>query len=365
MAVIANPFPQSIIPLMDYQLTKNEEKSAYRILPWVDFMRFIGAFLVVLAHIDVWGGGPVWANKLYYTLSRNGVPLFFLMSGFLLLSKEEDTWTFFKKRAARIVIPFLVWSIFYDVYQSHAFAETGVTLDAILKMFIRILRGPRAAHLWFFYSLIGLYFFTPILRLFVAKAKNSDILYYIALWFVIMPVMFILEEFTPLKNGFELYYAAGYVGYFLLGLYLGRLETTPRLLWIASALFAAGFAFTFAVFYLDLPPQNNEFPFRSYPSLNIILMAIGAFVLLKAAGERISPWLARLSSLVSPSSFGIYLVHSIILVWMAAGWESLGLQTAAGSSLLVIPLVAIIAFLISWGVTFVMRKIPILRTVVP
>lgn len=350
---------------MDYQLTNNEEKFAYRILPWVDFTRFVGAFLVVLAHVDVWGGGPDWAQKIFYTFSRNGVPLFFLMSGYLLLSKEEDTWTFFKKRAAKILIPFLVWSIFYDVYASNAFAETGVTLDAIIKMFIRILRGPRAAHLWFFYSLIGLYFFTPILRLFVAKAKNSDILYFIGLWFIIMPIMFILEEFTPLKNGFELYYAAGYVGYFLLGHYLGRLETTPRLLWVALGLFVTGFAFTFAVFYLDLPPQNNELPFRSYPSLNIVLMAIGTFILLKAAGEQTSPRLARISGLVSPSSFGIYLVHSVILTGMAAAWKWLGFETAVGPSLLVIPLVAIVAFLLSWGVTFIMRRIPLLRAVVP
>ncbi len=350
---------------MDYQLTVNEEKVAYRILPWVDFMRLVGAFLVVLAHVDVWGGGPDWSQKIYYTLSRNGVPLFFLMSGYLLLSKEEDAWTFFKKRASKILIPFLVWSIFYDVYVSNSLAETGVTLEAILKMFIRILRGPRFAHLWFFYPLIGLYFFTPILRLFIAKAKNQDILYYIALWFVIMPIMFILEEFTSIRNGFELYYAAGYVGYFLLGHYLGRLETTRRLLWIALALFAVGFASTYLVFYLNLPPLDNELPFRSYPSLNIILMAMGVFILLKAAGERNPSWLTRLSSLVSPSSFGIYLVHSILLTLMVAGWESLGFETALGHSLLVIPLVAVIAFLLSWGTTALMRKVPILRTIVP
>lgn len=350
---------------MDYQLTKNEEKYLYPILPWVDFMRFIAAFLVVLAHVDVWGGGPDWAQKIFYTLSRNGVPLFFLMSGYLLLSKEEDTWTFFKKRGVKILIPFLVWSIFYDVYASNSFAETGVTLDAIAKMFIRILRGPRAAHLWFFYSLIGLYFFAPILRPFVANAKKSDILYFIGLWIVIMPVMFILEEFTPLKNGFELYYAAGYIGYFLLGYYLGRLESTPRLLWTAAALFAIGFVSTFAVFYFNLPPQDNELPFRSYPSLNIIIMAIGAFIFVKAAGERMRPRIAYISSLVSPSTFGIYLVHSIILIGMATAWESFGFETASGNSILVIPLVTIPAFLISWGVTAVMRKIPLLRAIVP
>ena len=347
---------------MDYELTQNEEKSPR--LAWVDFMRFIGAFLVVLAHIDVWGGGPDWAQKIYYTISRNGVPIFFLISGYLLLSKQEDLWTFFKKRAVKIIIPFFVWSIVYDVFFAHSFGNV-FTLDAVLKMFIRILRGPRAAQLWFFYSLIGLYFFTPILRLFVAKAKKSEILYYIGLWFITMPVMFIVEEFTPLKNGFELYYFAGYVGYFLLGFYLGQLETTPRLLWIGLGLVVAGALFTFAVFYFNLPPQTNELPFRSYPSLNIVLMAIGVFILLKAAGERISPRLARFSAIVSPSTFGIYLIHSIILSGMVAGWEALGFQTAAGPSILVIPLVAVIAFLLSWGVTAVMRKIPIIRATVP
>lgn len=348
---------------MDYQLTQPEEKSTR--LAWVDFMRFIGAFLVVMAHVDVWGDGPDWAQKFYYTISRNGVPLFFLMSGFLLLSKQEGTWAFFKKRAAKILVPFLLWSIFYDAYVSNSFAETGVTLDAILKMLIRILRGPRAAHLWFFYALIGLYFFTPILRIFVAKAKNSDLLYYIALWFVITPIMFIVEEFTPLKNGFELYYAAGYVGYFLIGLYLGRLQTSPRTTWTALCFFAIGFILTFSVFYFDLPPQNNELAFRSYPSLNVVIMTIGAFLLLKAAGERISPHLENLSHLVSPASFGIYLVHSVILAWMAEAWDAFGFQTAAGHSLLVIPLVTLVAFLLSWLATAILRRIPILRAAVP
>jgi len=347
---------------MACQPTQPEAKSPH--LAWVDFTRFVGAFLVVLAHIDVWGGGPDWVQKIYYTISRNGVPLFFLISGYLLLSKQEDLGTFIRKRAVKIIIPFLVWSIVYDVFYAHSFGE-AFTLDAILKLFIRILRGPRAAGLWFFYSLIGLYFFTPILRVFLAKAKNSDILYYIGLWFFVMPVMFIVDEFTPLKSGFELYFFAGYVGYFLLGLYLGRLKTTPRLLWIALGLTVSGAAFTYAVFTLNLPPTDNELPFRSYPSLNIALMAIGVFILLKAAGERISARLARFSAIVKPSTFGIYLVHSIILGWMVAGWEALGFQTAAGPSIVVIPLVAVIAFLLSWGAVAVMRKIPLVRAAVP
>lgn len=329
----------------------------------MDFVRFLGAFLVVLAHIENWGAGPAWAKSFYYTISRVGVPLFFLISGYLLLSKQEDLQTFFRKRASRILIPFLVWSIVYDVQNSDAFVS-GVTLEAILKMFIRILRGPREGHLWFFYSLIGLYLLTPILRVFIAKARNSEILYYIALWFIAMPILFIVEAFTPLKNGFEIYYTGGYVGYFLLGYLLGGLETKPPLLWSALGLFIIGFIFTFAVFYLNLFPQENELVFRSYPSLNIILMSLGAFILVKTMGEKISPQLARLSSEAGRVSFGIYLIHPLVFMWMALGWNALGFQTDSGNSILVIPLAALVNFLLSWMIIFVISKIPFLRAAV-
>lgn len=345
---------------MGIQPTQPQEKTT---LPWVDFIRFLGAYLVVLAHIQNWGAGPAWAATFYYTISRIGVPLFFLISGYLLLSKQEDLSTFFRKRAARIIIPFLVWSIIYDVLNSNAFAS-GVTFEGILKMFIRILRGPREGHLWFFYSLIGLYLITPILRVFISKARNSEIFYYIALWFIAMPLLFIVEEFTPLKNGFEIYYTGGYVGYFLLGYVLGRLETKPPLLWSALGLFISGFLFTFAVFHFNLPPHDNELVFQSYPSLNIILMSLGAFMLLKIIGEKISPQFARLSNEAGKVSFGIYLIHPLVFVWMALGWNALGLETGMGNSIFIIPLAALVNFLLSWVIVFLISKIPVLRAAV-
>lgn len=350
-----------IITDMTSQLSITEENKTST--PWVDFARFIGAFLVVLAHVTGWGSGPLYAGVFYYTISRVGVPIFFLMSGYLLLSKEEDLATFFKKRAARIFIPFLIWSILYDVQNSQAFVD-GVTLEGVLKMFIRILRGPREGHLWFFYSLVGLYLLVPILRVFVSKAKSSEMFYYIALWFLVAPVLYIVEGLTPLKNGFEIYYAGGYIGYFLIGYYLGRVDLKPRLLWFAFATFAAGFFFSFAVFYFNLPPVDNELPFRSYPSLNIVIMSLGAFLLLRAAGQKVSSAVIRFSGWVSSASFGIYLIHPMILRWMTNTWTSLGFDPSAGSSLYVLPLIAVLLFLISWLIVSLISRIPILRSIV-
>ena len=330
---------------------------------WVDFARFLAAFLVVIAHVCDWGHEPWFWGANYYTLSRIAVPFFFLTGGFLLLSKQEDLWTFFSKRAARIVIPFLIWSVFYDIQNSSPFAEDGVTFDAIAGMIVRILSVPREAHLWFFYSLIGLYLVTPMLRVFVANAKESELRYFIALWFVVKPILLLVEGFTPIRIGFEVYYAAGYLGYFLLGYYLGRMEITPRLLRFAFFVFVSGFLFTLAVFYFDLPPTHNEAVLRDYPSLNIVLMSLGAFILVKSLADKVPASWIRLSSKASPVIFGVYLIHPMLLRWLALGMESMGYDPYAGYSLFMIPVIALAAFLIAWGIVALAIKIPGLRRI--
>lgn len=334
------------------------------VIQWVDFARFVGAFLVVMAHIQGWGENPLWAQTFYYTISRVGVPIFFLISGYLLLSKEEDIATFFKKRSLRIAIPFLAWSILYDIQNAKPFLESGITLEALAGIFVRILRGPREGHLWFFYSLIGLYLLTPILRVFVSKAKPYEMAYYIALWLLVVPILYLLEGLTPLRNGFEIYHTGGYVGYFLLGYVLGRLEITPQTRRIAFAVFLIGFLFSFSVFNFNLPPQDNELPFRSYPSINIILMSLAAFILVRATGGKVSGALNQISILVSRASFGIYLIHPMLLRWLTLFWENLGFDPATGSSLIVIPVVTLIAFLLSWAITSILSKIPYVRAIV-
>lgn len=332
-------------------------------LGWVDFTRFLAAFLVVLAHVCDWGHEPWLWGAVYYTLSRVAVPFFFLISGFLLLSKDEDPASFLRKRAARIAIPFLVWSVIYDIQNVHPFAESGATLDAVAGMVVRILHIPREAHLWFFYSLIGLYLVTPMLRVFVSKAGDRELIYIIALWFLVKPVALIVEAYTPIRIGFDIFYAGGYLGYFLLGYYLGRMEITPRLIRPALLVFILGFAATFAVFYFDLPPVDNEAVLRDYPSLNIVVMSLGAFILVRRAAGRIADSWIRLSSSASPVILGIYLIHPMLLRWMAFGLESLGFDPSAGYSLVMIPIFALIAFPFAWLIVSLALKVPILRAI--
>jgi len=190
-------------------------------------------------------------------------------------------------------------------------------------------------------------------------------LYYILLWLLTMPILLIIQGLTPIHSGFELYYFSGYVGYFLLGLYVGRLETNRRTVSIAMVLFTLGLLATFVVIYFDLLPKLNEAVFRTYLSLNVIAMASSAFYLLKSAGIRISQRYSGTIGLVSQSSFGIYLMHWLIVGWMMLAWQAVGFDSRTGSSILLIPLATVIAFLISLIITHFLRKLPILKTIVP
>ena len=65
-------------------------------LYWIDLVRTVGAFLVVLVHASffilyLWGDVPEshWmAGNVYDGIARVGVPLFLMISGVLLLGKE-------------------------------------------------------------------------------------------------------------------------------------------------------------------------------------------------------------------------------------------------------------------------------------
>jgi len=333
-------------------------------LRWVDLVRVLGSFFVVMAHLSYTQVKGTYPVDFYYAFSRIAVPLFFLLSGFLLLQKDEPLGVFFKKRAWKVFFPFIIWSLIY-MWQGNQFADFGTSWWGIVsKTVMAILRSPRASHLWFFYSLIGLYLATPVLRLFVskAKAKDSDLLYFIAIWILAEPVTLFLGLYTRVRIGFEWNFFTGYIGYFVLGYYLGKREYTRNQLLIAAGLFLFSVFVTFAGIHVAKLMDPYIDYFERYLSLNVIVMASSGFVLLSRVP--ISDGLLKFLAPQSRASFGIYLIHMIFLGWMMNNPPFSALYTST-MDWLVIPLLTLIGYVISFAVVFVMQKIPVIRSLVP
>src|SRR5690606_15327951 len=82
-----------------------------------EVIRVTACFMVIFLHVAAIGFHDFvpgwWASNVYDSLLRSCVPLFLMLTGALLLRKEEPLHDFFSRRFSRIVPPFLFWSFFY------------------------------------------------------------------------------------------------------------------------------------------------------------------------------------------------------------------------------------------------------------
>ena len=94
-------------------------------LVWVDLLRLLATFMVIAIHCaDPFNVSPearsnpeynFW-GAFYGSMLRPCVPLFVMITGLLLLPVKEGLTIFYKKRLMRIAIPFLVWSVMYNLF---------------------------------------------------------------------------------------------------------------------------------------------------------------------------------------------------------------------------------------------------------
>lgn len=183
----------------------------------LDWIRCIATFMVILLHTSAitfveFKEGWVVAS-FFDSFSRCAVPLFFMLSGFLLLNgKGENLKVFMTRRFLRIFVPFLILCAVY------AFVK-GWSLGQLLQK--SLFQGPLDFHLWFIYSIIGIYLFLPIVET-LFKTKSYEIIkYYLCLWFVSFILFQTLQRIfgfsvNPFQT-FNFYYFQGYLGYVILG----------------------------------------------------------------------------------------------------------------------------------------------------
>jgi surface polysaccharide O-acyltransferase-like enzyme len=102
-------------------------------LLWVDITRIIAIIAVVAIHVEdayIFSWNKIsmidwWISNIYSGMIRFPVPLFIILSGYLLLDKQEDDRIFFSKRFSKVVIPLVAWSMIYWVF-AKGFDVSGI-----------------------------------------------------------------------------------------------------------------------------------------------------------------------------------------------------------------------------------------------
>lgn len=330
---------------------------------YLDVLRALSTIGVIIIHVcsNGWYGEVCSFNWVVATVlecvSRISVPIFFMISGNLLLnSSKEYNYPVMIKKILRLVVFLLVWSIVYNLFSY--FEQKDFSVSELVKCFTGILYGDVPHHLWYIYASIGLYLFVPVLRI---LCKNID-----RKTFLILLVLLIV-----LGGGFEFFSnipqldfisinlkkinahsAVGYFGYFLLGAYLGKYEVKhKRIIYVCGIV--AMFVTIGLVIYDNAMIQSPSERFWVYTMPAIYLSSIAFYVFVKELCSKHQCHF-RIIELISKESLGIYGCHVLILRILS----HFGLDINICLYLISIPLLVLIILCISTLISFLLKKIP-------
>ena len=157
---------------------------------FLDYLRIFACFLVIVVHAseNFYGAagagemaGPqsflanesdrLWVS-LYDGFSRMSVPLFIMISAYLLVpvGAGQSMGQFYRRRFKRVVPPFVVFMVLYSTLPV---LWGQLDTAAMWRDLSRIpLNFPSlAGHLWFMYPLLSLYLFMPIISPWLERAS--------------------------------------------------------------------------------------------------------------------------------------------------------------------------------------------------
>lgn len=301
-----------------------------------------------------------WYNlwgSFYGSFLRPAIPLFVMVTGALLLPVRQDVPGFYRKRLLRVIVPFLIWSLLYNLFPwitgllglspsvinvFFAWAEPTQSLsDALHRIaMIPFNFSAFAIQMWYVYLLIGLYLYLPFFSAWVRQSTHKEQRLFLLLWFISLFIPY-LRTFVSSNlwgvcswNEFGmLYYFAGFNGYLLLGYCLSHRPVAVswgKLLAACIPMFAIGYGVTFFGFkWVTATPGQPESLvelFYTYCSPNVLFMSLPVFLVaqkLRVESER----LKRILASVSTCTLGIWMSHYLFLGPCYQLVESLPLHT--------------------------------------
>ena len=327
----------------------------------MDILRIIALLAVISVHVpqdELFSPGN-W-HWTYYTICGAAVtwqvPIFVMISGRFFLDplKNITMSGLFKKNISRLVIAFLFWNVIYQTFYILNGTYSSLNAKGIL---MEAIQGPY--HFWFLFMLVCLYMITPFLRKFTDDKQLMQI--FILLFFLfqawsgygeMLPSIGSTMNALYVKTNFH--FALGYSGYFVLGYYLYKypLAKKPEFLLYALGILSLGATIAFVVLKQDAT-------FSKYLMPNVILEASALYVFFVNRmskieyKEKLRTFFAKLAEY----SFGIYIIHALIIDILFL----CGIHSETFSPVIMMPVLILGSFVISYVLVWILRKIPIIR----
>ena len=295
-----------------------QQKTHYE---YMDYLRFFAMVCVVYMHtaagsLRMYLLSANWTGLAALTgLAFCAVPLFFLLSGALILNSQRtaDFSYVLKKRIPKLLVPLAVYTALAAAWLAFR-ADSG--LSGWLELLKTGLREPVMPHFWFMYTLLAMYLISPVLFCglnALGKGGRRCLAVLLMLGMGIATLAFCwpqLGAYLPTGMVEELWFLNGHLYALLIGWLLSKWEKKlPNgLLLAAIVLLWAGIT---AGTYLRTGQSGSyNMTFQSQNHGFEILLAMAIF---RQNLNRPIRWLSGLVRPMAGLSFPVYLLHNIVI----------------------------------------------------
>lgn len=329
----------------------------------LELIRVVSFLLVIIIHVTNYfcraygeiSQGEYLFSLVLDTAARLSVPCFFMISGALLLGREEPLEKHWR-RLLRFLTSLIVWSAVYYFWNVF-YMKTPYDLKDVLYV-------PTEAHLWYLYAMIPIYLVLPFFQIMCRgmSIKLEKV-------FLIITTAAVILNYLMWLGGQELYYDVPLVGdriyayYLFVGYYLYKYRSHIRVSQKAAVFtcllsMAASFGITLGV---TLSRGEHYEGALTYASPFVALAAVCFFLFMLRLGNarvRLGERTRRAVDLVCGCSFGIYLIHILFLDTYKKHVEAADISSWAAVPVLTVGIAAV-----SFACVWIMRRFEIGRRI--
>lgn len=311
---------------------KNLITTSHKRILNLDIARTIGIILVVLCHsveyiynmdLQNWLSISLKAKifrTVMFTCGRLGVPIFLLISGYLLLSRnyEDDkaVLKFYKNNLVSILITTEIWIIIYNIFLKIYDKCDFKVMTLIREMFF--IEYVPLKNMWYMPMIIGVYIAIPFLSKVIHSFSLKTIKIPMIITFLIMfvsPTVNVILQTTKLNqvgNVLDVSFLGGIYGIYMLLGYLShenKFEKINNKILIHVGVISFTFACLIQMYsYHKLNVYNIW-----YDSPFLLICCICLFELIKRIkSEKMPCCMKKIITYISKISLAIFFIHLIV-----------------------------------------------------
>lgn len=346
----------------------------------IDLLRIIACFFVIFNHtgdrgfflFSLYPSNSIqyWVYMFVSVFCKFSVPLFFTISGALLLPKEESIKEVWVNRVLKMCIVLLVFSFGYYLIS----IRKDLSQFSLYSFFGTLYQSNHNFAYWYLYAFIPYLIALPLLRPLAQNMKNEHFLYMAIIGIFFMAILPVSEYLLwqgehTLNTNFRFgWITSSAVIYPCLGYYLeNRMDVNKAkkyipVLWIINI--ATIMISCYMTYYkATITGVCNEGNSQTFHSSFVLINVITLYITFKCLFNNPLPYkLTSLISSIGGATFGMYLIHTIVMGLVTRSHILEFMRNTIHINYLISSFIyCLIVFIVAYGIVLIMKKIPLLK----